>query len=113
MSKSIRKTIVVVVVAAVCVGIAVIVESGALSRSELDIGTMIFVASFVGVPVIHALIAHPSKMPFHWVFINFFFSIVGYAFFLFFLINRDKLGRTHSKYNQVMKEDADYNSSAS
>ncbi len=69
--------------------------------------SMIFTFFLVGIPLIHALTAYPKKMPFHWVFVNTFIPIVGYAFFLFFLVSRDKLSLSHSKYNQTQKEDAE------
>ncbi|MEW4366451.1 hypothetical protein [Aliikangiella maris] len=106
MTKTLRKTLVTVAVAVVCVGIAVLIESGALSRMKIDMGGMLFGALIIGGPVLHALIAHPKKMPFYWVFINLFGSLVGYAFFLFFLLNRDKLSKSNQKYNQESVVDA-------
>ncbi len=106
MSKQLKKTLITVAVALVCVGIAVLIESGVLSRMKMDIGGMLFGVLIIGGPVLHALIAHPKKMPFYWVFINLFGSLVGYAFFLFFLINRDKLSNSNQKYNQKSVVDA-------
>ena len=51
--------------------------------------TCIFFLVFMVWPVVHAILA--KDMPFFWVLINFSFGIVGYCFFLFFLINKEKL----------------------
>jgi len=71
--------------------------------------SMIFSFFLVGIPLIHALIVYPKKMSFHWIFVNTFIPIVGYAFFLFFLVNRDKLSLSNSKYNQEQKIDPNNN----
>jgi hypothetical protein len=43
-------------------------------------------------PLYHAYRAAPERMPNYWMFIVFFTSLFGYALFLFFLFNKDRLG---------------------
>ncbi|MCE2593202.1 hypothetical protein K6Y31_00005 [Motilimonas cestriensis] len=82
-----KKVFIAIATTLIVVAIAVALESKHAGENLLIIaGLFLFLW-----PIIHAVKACPKQMPLYWVFINMFLGIIGYAFFLFFLFNKEKL----------------------
>ncbi len=83
-----KKIFILITSVILTVSLFILIDSGNL---DITLTIVIVLLIFFG-PLYHAYRSVPEKMPNYWMFIVFLFSLLGYALFLFFLFNKDRLG---------------------